>query len=891
MSHLSPEHLLTQLWHTVTPEQALERLESQSSGLNADEARRRADVFGPNLLPKPKRRHPVVVFLLQFKSPLIYMLLAAAGISVLIGDTTDAVFIFIVLQINALIGAVQEMKAESSAEALKKLIPSRVTVRRGGHPMKIDTIDLTPGDVVLLESGLLVPADIHLLTSVEVKADESLLTGESLPVSKTHKAVLAQATHLGDRVNMLHAGSTVISGRAEGVVTQIGGHTELGRIASSLASTEQAQPPLVMRLERFTRNIGYLVLVGVAILVMVQLQRGMALADIFFTAIALAVAAIPEGLPAGITVALSVGAMRMARRHVILRSLPAVEGLGACTVIASDKTGTLTCNELTVKALYLPDGRTLGVSGEGYDPTGEVDKKDDMAVHRLALTGALCNESGFYPEPDGTGYRHFGDTVDVAFLVLGRKVGLFQEQLKKQHTEVDFIPFESERKYAVSFHSQGTEVIAHVKGAAEVVLPMCGHVDLRQMLKAAETLAADGYRVLALARGPVTRAEDSAIEAKDMTDLEFLGFAALIDPVRAEVPESVRHCDHSGVSVCMITGDHPATALAIARNLGIAHDRDQVVTGSELSELSGDQAAFDDVVKSARVFARVEPIQKLSIVQALRRLGHFVAVTGDGVNDAPALRAANIGVAMGKGGTDVARGAAQLILTDDNFASIVGGIEEGRIAYDNVRKVIYLLVSAGVGEIFLFMLTVAFGLAIPLFAAQLLWLNLVTNGIQHLALAFEKGEPGVLDRKPRPPRQRIFDQRMIEQTVISGGYVGVVAFAYFGWALMQGVTEAQARNEVLMLMVLFGNAHVFNCRSEWLSTFKMSLRSNVFLFAAVFGAQGIHILATFIPGLRDILGAEPLSLESWIKLLPLALGLIVVMELYKALTKRMGRHP
>ncbi len=886
------EQTVHRLWHAVAADEALAALDCRREGLESADVEARRRLFGPNELPKPKRPGLVALFVRQFKSPIIYLLLAAAVVSVAIGEGTDATFIFAVLMINAVIGTIQEWKAETSAEALSAMIHNWVVVRRNGERHRIDGAELVPGDMVLLESGTLVPADIRLVSAIDVKADESLLTGESLPVGKTADLVLPEQSVVGDRRNMLHAGSTVLNGRAEGVVTQTGLHTEIGRIAQALTTAKTAAPPLVIRLERFTRTIGALVVGAVIIIALVEYLKGMAPADIFFVAVALVVSAIPEGLPVAITIALSVGTARMARRNVIVRSLPAVEGLGACTLIASDKTGTLTCNELTVKRLFLPGLGDVQVEGEGYQPRGQLvrsgqsaDGATKDAAGLLAVAGALCNEATFRLTEDG--YHHFGDTVDVAFLVLGGKLGVDRDELLEHHAEVGFVPFESARRFAASINRHGAETQAHVKGAAEVVLPLCDGIDQQAMLNEAERMAADGYRVLAVASGPIADVAAAEKSPDGLRGLAFLGLVGLIDPLRAEVPDAVARCGQAGVQVRMVTGDHPATALAISRELDIAESRDQVVTGVELAGLASDPAETDLTVDVARVFARVEPIQKLAIIESCQRGGHFVAVTGDGVNDAPALRAAHIGVAMGKEGTDVARGAADLILTDDNFASIVNGIEEGRTAYDNVRKVIYLLVSTGASEIVLFFLALIAGLPLPLFAVQLLWLNLVTNGVQHIGLSFEKAEPGVVKRPPRPPDQPIFDRAMIEQTAISGLFIGIVAFLVFWWQMEQGVPEFQARNTTLLLMVLFENAHVFNCRSESRSVFRVPLNANWLLIILVAAAQAIHIAAAYVPGLNTVLRMEPYTFETWITVAPIALGLVVVMEIYKAI--RYGR--
>jgi magnesium-transporting ATPase (P-type) len=822
------------------------------------------------------------------------MLLAATIVSLGIGELADAGFIFVVLWVNAAIGATQEWKAQVSAEALDALISKTVVARRDGRPQEIDAQDLVPGDVVQLASGDNVAADLRLLWGRELTVDESLLTGESTPVAKDAARELGPEPSLAERHNMLHAGSSVLSGRALGLVAATGRLTEIGRIAEALARGETTPPPLVRRLERFSRVIGVATIVLIGILATTQALQGTPLLTVFLVAVALAVAAIPEGLPVAITVALAIATNRMARRNVIVRALPAVEGLGACTLIASDKTGTLTCNELTIKQVRLAGpgspGEPIEVGGEGFEPRGAFSlggralaPGEAEALHRLSVTGALCNEASVRftaEEPE-----RLGDTVDVAFLVMAAKLGLDYRDLQRDAPQIGLIPYEPHRRFAASFNLDGTatedQAVARVKGAAEVILPMCGGLDRDAVLGEADRMAAEGYRVLAVACGRVPLEAARAARRNALAELELLGLVGLIDPVRPEVPAAMARCKKAGIAVCMVTGDHPETALAIARELDMAQDAEEVVTGAALTAAGGSQSAFDQLVARGKVFARVEPVQKLAIVEALQRAGETVAVTGDGVNDAPAVTAANIGVAMGKDGTDVTRDAADLILTDDNFASIVAGVEEGRIAYDNVRKLIYLLITTGLGEIVLFFLAIAAGQPMPLTAVQLLWLNLVTNGIQDVALAFERGEPGMLQRPPRPPDQRLFNRPMVAQVVVAGVYMGAVAFVFYDWCLAQGMSQLAASNLVLLLMVLFENAHALNARSETRSTFTIAASANPFLIAAVIGAQGLHIGALYTLGPDNLLDVAPVGLFEWVMVAAIAASLIVVMEAYK----------
>ena len=888
--------------HTLDPTEALAALDATEAGLSTAEADGRRAAIGPNVIPKAKRAGLAVVYLRQFKNPLVYLLVAATVVSLGVGELADAAFIFVVLQFNAVIGTYQERRAESAANALEALIPNIVVVRRDGQRQEREATELVPGDVVELESGSHVPADLRLLEGREMTVDESLLTGESTPVTKDAGLRLEAATPIAERRNMLFAGSTLLVGRALGLVAATGGRTEIGRIAEALIGAEALPPPLVQRLERFSRNIGIATMVLIAVIGAAQLLQGVPLVTVFLVAVALAVAAIPEGLPVAITVALAIATHRMAQRHVIVRALPAVEGLGACTLIASDKTGTLTCNELSVtRALLYLEGQPAGlaeIGGDGGAQDGPVavdgralKPEESEALERLAETGALCNEASVRFTEDGV--ERLGDTVDLALLILAIKRRMEPDELRGRAGVLGVIPYEPRRRYAATFVTGRDDggAVAHVKGAAEVVLPMCREVDEAAALAEVSRLAEAGFRVLALARGSVDRAAAVQAQHAALRGLELLGFVGLIDPLRPEVPDAVSRCRSAGVAVRMITGDHPQTALAIAREIGIAERAEQVATGAELAAAESDAARFDALVERSRVFARVDPLQKLSIVESMRRGGHVVAVTGDGVNDAPALSAADLGVAMGRQGTDVARSAADLILTDDNFASIAAGVEEGRIAYDNVRKLVFLLITTGLGEIVLFLLAIMAGLPVPLTAVQLLWLNLVTNGIQHIALAFERGEPGVMERRPRPPGQPIFDRRMVVQVLAAGCYMGLAGFVFFDWCLRHGMSEAVASNLLLLLMVLFENAQCLNARSESRSILSLSFAGNPFLLVAILGALALHVSTMFLPGISTLLGTAPVPLTDFLVTVTIALSLIVAVEAQKQLYGRWIERP
>lgn len=891
-------------WHSLPEDAVVRKLQTGLDGLDEGQVRERQAEFGPNRLPSPEPPSLGAIVLHQFKSPLIFILLAAGAIAAVAGDAKDAVFILAVILLNATIGTLQEHRAEKSAHALQRFLQVRGRVRRAGRQRLVPAEEIVPGDVVLLESGDKVPADLRLVRANGLAVDESFLTGESAAAAKRIEA-LEPDTPVADRAVMAYAGATVVSGRGLGLVVATGALTEVGKIARSVAEGEGAKPPLVLRMEKFARDIGVVVLAASSALGAVTFFRGMPLFEVGMLVIAMAVSAIPEGLPVAMTVALSLATSRMAKRHVIVRRLPAVESLGSCTVIASDKTGTLTVNRQTVKAVVFPDGARVAVEGQGANDEGRarLDGGADVPpalaerLLDLARAGVLCNEAVLSKTEDG--WESSGDAIDVALLALGRKLGLDPDDLRRRHETVAEIPFESDRRFAARAVRLDGRPVLIVKGAFETVISFCATAekaggpeapDRDELGRLALGLAGEGYRVLAVATATLTPGEDgSGLDESRLTGLNLLGFLGFIDPLRPEVKAAVDEARRAGIKVIMITGDHPATALAIARELGIAGSEADVVTGRELAE-TGDCCVpeFFEKLKGATVLARVSPEQKLQVVDALVRLGHFVAVTGDGVNDAPALRRANIGVAMGSG-TDIAKDTASLIVTDDNFASIVAGVEEGRHAYANVRKVTLFLISTGLAELLLIGLAIVAGLPVPLLAVQILWLNLVTNGIQDVALAFEAGEKGVMDAPPRPPKEGIFNASMVRQVAVGALTMALVCFA--AWALMirAGWEETAARNGLLTLLVCMQFFHVLNCRSESRSAFLVPVRSNPVLFVGMAAAFLIHVMATEVPLLQGLLRTGPLPLTQWLAYAALASTVLLTAEAAKALGARRRR--
>ncbi|MDH5391835.1 MAG: HAD-IC family P-type ATPase [Gammaproteobacteria bacterium] len=891
-------------FHCVKAEAVLRELGSSVNGLEHDDAKKRLLKYGLNRLPPAARSNYIKVFFRQFLGSLIYVLLLAALVSFAIGEYTDGIFIFVVLFLNAVIGAAQEISAERGAASLHLLVSNQARVLRAGEAYEINAEELVPGDIVMLESGDMVPADLRLINGQVLRIDESLLSGESIAVEKNAEKVFAAETVVADRLNMVFSGTLVVHGRATGVVSATALDSELGKIAKDVMQSKKAKPPLLLRMERFSLKLTWLMGSVTVLIALVVLYQGMPWFEVLLLAAALAVAAIPEGLPVAITIALAISVRRMAKRNVIARNLVAVEALGSATFIATDKTGTLTRNEISVESVGLPAEPVFILPSPGVINTdsGEliastISQQQSEMLAQLAMACAMANEA-FLGQRDGDWISH-GDSVDVALLVLAHNLGLQRERLIQSWQPVAQIPFESSIRYSASLHQHDYASHVFVKGAVESVVAMCRsmntangmqHIEPELIFNQAQQMAQQGYRVLAGASAVISPLINNELHENDLQGLNFLGLVGMIDPLRTESIAAIESCHQAGIKVAMLTGDHPTTAFAIAKQLGLAQSIDQIMTAKDLLLLTTQADQQIELIKDKSVYARLEPHQKLDIVTGLQQSGHFVAMTGDGANDAPALRAAHVGVAMGKAGTAVARETADIILTDDNFASIVAGIEEGRIAYSNVRKVIHLLISTGAGEIILFFLALLFGLPIPLTAVQLLWLNLVTNGIQDVALAFEPGEGDELTKPPRKPEESIFNRLMIERVVLAAIVMGLVSFISFYYLLNTGMTVEAARNGTLLLMVMFENIHVFNSRSETQSVLLQNPLRNMFVLLSVVGAQVLQVAAMQLTTLSDVLKLQPVSVDQWFSYFMLALSLLFVSELYKLSLRRRLAH-
>lgn len=880
-------------WHCLAAKDVEDLLDTGGHGLTTTDAAARRVRYGTNQLDEEPPPAAWLVFVRQFRSPLIFILLVALAVTIGLGEYLDAAVIAVVLMLNAVIGFTQERKAEGAVRALMQLVVPRARVVRDGRDVEIDSRDLVPGDVVLLESGARIPADLRLVGANAFQVDESLLTGESVPVTKTVEPVELTAV-LSDRTCMAYTGATVTAGRGRGVVVATGANTELGAIAGLMRSESVAATPLQRRMDYFAKVIG--VAVGVAALV--AFASGVALGepveDMFLVAVALAVSAVPEGLPVAVTITLAVGVRRMARRNAIVRRLPAVETLGSTTVIGSDKTGTLTENRMTVNEVWTPDHRyTLAGSlpdGEYLEGDEPATIGDHPALHDTLLAGALTNEADLHWSSDNP--TATGDPTEVALLLSALTAGLEPGDVRAAYPTYAEIPFEPVQQYSASIRIRHDRHEMFVKGAPERVLGMCTQMltdhgpvplDAHFVADAARDMAARGQRVLAFAQRTLPRPVEAPHDVAEPDGLVLVGLQAMIDPPRAGVRDSIGACQNAGIRVVMITGDHVETARAIAAQLGIDHS-DDALTGTELAAL--DDEALAERVEHVSVYARVSPEDKLRIVRALQQQGEVVAVTGDGVNDAPALKAAEIGIAMGDKGTDVAREASEMVLADDNFVSITSAVEEGRVTFDNIRKVTFFLVSTGAAEITAIVVAVWLQWPLILLPAQLLWLNLVTNGLQDVALAFEPAERGVLRRPPRRPGGGVLDRLMWERVGLAGLVMGAGMLIMFRWELNTTDSLIRAQTVALTTMVVFQVFQAGNSRSETESVFRRNPLSNKLLFVATVAALGIHIGALYFPPTQYVLRVEPIEIGAWLRIVTIATSILVAMELHKALRSR-----
>jgi Ca2+-transporting ATPase len=882
----------------------LQKLGSSSSGLSSDEAVKKLDEYGPNALTETKRKTLFMMFLDQFRDFMIMVLMAAAVVSGMIGELADTIAIVVIVILNAIIGFVQEYRAEKAMKALKEMAAPTALVKRENRVIHVEAADIVPGDVVLLEAGRIVPADMRLMESAQLKVEEAALTGESIPVEKTAHTLRDEHVAIGDRHNMAFKGTIVSYGRGTGIVISTGMETELGKIATLLQEEEEVKTPLQKRLAKFGQRLGIIVLAICAIVFITGLLRGEAPLLMFLTAISLAVAAIPEALPAVVTISLALGAKKMVRQNSLVRKLPAVETLGSVTYICSDKTGTLTLNRMTVEELLV---------------NGEIITRDEMKLKTGAGEGTLTLNSQLSALLTGMALNNdaiqgrdgnlIGDPTETALFELARDNGFDKQLMESENRRIAEIPFDSDRKCMTTFHrlpaaaqvrpAEGEakpdgNITSFTKGALETVLHNTERVlagdrvveldeqTRRRIIEANQNMANDGLRTLAFAVRQWDRLPDELTPDTAERGLTFIGIAGLMDPPREEAKDAVATCKTAGIKPVMITGDHPLTARNIARRLGIIEEGDGVITGQELDQLSMEE--FEEKVGKIRVYARVAPEQKIKIVKALQDKGEFVAMTGDGVNDAPALKRADIGVAMGITGTDVSKESSHMILLDDNFATIVKAVREGRRIFDNIRKFIKYTMTSNSGEIWTIFLPPFLGLPIPLLPIHILWINLVTDGLPGLALAVEPSEKGIMSRPPRHPQESIFAHGLGYHLFWVGLLMGGVSVFTQAWFMKTGGTHWQTM--VFTVLSLSQMGHVLAIRSDRESLFKLGLFSNVPLLGAVLLTFMLQMATIYVPFLNPIFKTAPLTAGELAITLLLSTIVFFAVEIEKWLFRR-----
>jgi P-type Ca2+ transporter type 2C len=902
-------------WHAIGIQETFEGLASNPDGLTQEEVTQRRQEFGRNEVERGKDTSWVDLLLHQLINPLVAVLILAAIIALLAGETIDTIVIVVVILVNTAIGFFQEYRAENAIEALRsRAAPKAEVVRReadgSSEDMSVETADIVPGDIILLEAGDKVSADARLFEAVNLEVEEAMLTGESLPVSKMVDP-LESDLQIADRKNLVYGGTIITEGRGKAVVYATGQKTQMGEIATLIQETEKATSPLQIQTLALGKTLGFLAFGAGLVILLMGALRGLELQELFLFSIAAVVSAIPEGLPAVMTITLAVGVSRMASRNAIIRRLPAVDTLGATTVICSDKTGTLTTNQMTVQEIYA-GGRAIKVTGGGYAPEGEfehdgqkVDVNEDRALKLALRIGMLCNNSRLTraETEKGEQWAIRGDPTEGALIVAARKSGMLKVRLEEEAPRVDEIPFSAERKYMVTFHQDPEgEIAVYMKGAPETVLNYCStelvdgrEVELdearrKEIHQENEGMAERALRVLGFAYCKIGEAGINAMKdgfQEEQVDMVFVGLSGMMDPARPEAKEAIERCRRAGIKVIMATGDHRITGEAIGRTIGILKESDRVFTGSELDDM--DEGQLDKVIMDTSVFARVSPAHKQRIVASLQRHQQVVAMTGDGVNDAPALKAAEIGVAMGITGTDVTKETAEMVLVDDNFASIVNAVEEGRVVFQNVRKVVKFLISTNAGEILtilgaIWLLPIGQLIFTPV---QILWVNLVTDGILDITIALEPKEGNVMKEKPRHPNTRIINRDLMINVII----VAIVMAVGTLWVYLNTIADGDATRAQTMAFVtiaMFQVFNAFNVRSHTQSIFKLGLFGNKYLTLAQFVSVFLLILATTLPFMQTALSTVNLSTMDWVLIVAVTSTILIVVEIRKLIQRRLG---
>lgn len=892
-------------WYSLEMQEVSSKLNTDlEKGISSELAKERLKTYGYNELTGKSGPTIWQMLLSQFQDFLVLILIGASLVSALIGEVTDSLVIILIVILNAVLGVVQEFRANKALEALKKMAAPEAKVIRDGKITEIPARELVPGDLVILEAGNYVPADLRLVESVNLKIEEASLTGESVPVEKNAEIVFNEDVPLGDRSNSAFMSTVVTYGRGKGIVVGTGMNTEIGLIAEMLESYEEEITPLQKKLAELGKILGIASLAICGVVFLLGLIRGVPVLEIFMTAVSLAVAAIPEGLPAIVTIVLALGMQRMVKRHSIIKKLHAVETLGSTTVICSDKTGTLTQNEMTARKIFV-NGKFYSISGEGYRPEGEftldgekVDPLADPDLKMLFTIGALCNDAKL--EESGTDgdktCRIIGDPTEGCLVVGAAKASICLEELNKTKPRLQEIPFDSERKRMTTFHPHKDGYIACIKGAPDVMLNLSNRIlkdgqilnltddDRKQILEANHSMASQALRVLAFAFKLENEIPKDPKPEEVEKDMIFVGLVGMIDPARPEAKEAIQICKDAGIRPVMITGDYKDTAEAIARDLGMMDEDSKVVTGAELDAMSDEELV--SIADEVSVYARVSPIHKLRIVEAIKQNNHIVAMTGDGVNDAPALKKADIGIAMGITGTDVAKETAEMILTDDNFASIVAAVEEGRVIYSNIRKFIFFLLSCNIAEILIIFVAMLVGLPIPLKPIQLLWLNLLTDAFPALALGMEAKEPDIMKKPPRNPDEPIMDSRMKVQIAVQSIFMTVAVLGVFVFALNRTSNLQVAQTYAFATLIFSELLRAYTSRSETLSVFKLGIFSNKYMLGGTLISFLLLLVVIYVPALREIFDTVKLSIYDWDVIVLFGLIPFVAAEVSKIFLRR-----
>lgn len=870
-------------WYQLSPQETLQELTTQESGLSVEVSKERLEKYGANALQKEEKKPFVEKLKDQFLDPMILILIAASLVSFYVGERLDASIIIAIVIVNAVLSLYQEGKAEEAIAALQKMSSPQAKVLRNGQVEYVDSEQLVPGDIVVLETGDIVPADLRLLTSSNLKIDESSLTGESVPVEKRADMTYSNTVEIGDRENLAYSSTIVAYGRGQGIVVETGAHTEIGKIATSISTVDREQTPLQRKLAGLSKTLGILVIIICIVVLIVGLIHKHELLEMFMTSISLAVAAVPEGLPAIVTIVLSLGMGKMAEKNAIVKKLLAVETLGTTTVICSDKTGTLTQNEMTVVKAFV-DQKVVDVKGTGYLPKGslelegtEIAKEDVSDLELLSSIAALTNDATLRIEGENASIT--GDPTEGALITFAEKIGLSVDELNQKHERMEEIPFDSERKMMTTFHDNYIDgkVVSFTKGAPDIVLANCNRImqdgkvvelteELRQtVLRENSNFAKQALRVLSYAYDIHDVLPEERTSENIESDMIFVGLTGMIDPARPEAKVAIAECKTAGIIPIMITGDYLETGLAIAKELGIATRDDEAIMGRDLNNMSEEE--LREVVKHKRVFTRVSPENKVQIVRALKENGHIAAMTGDGVNDAPAIKRADIGIAMGITGTDVAKNTAEVILTDDNFATIVNAVEEGRIIYSNIKKFVGYLLSCNIGEVLIVLISIMMDLPVPLIPIQLLWLNLVTDSFPALALGVEPGDKDIMEQPPRRPDEPILDTEIkitvvIQSLAITAGTLGayLVGLNWFG---REGQGLMMARSMAFTTLILSELLRSYSARSITKTLFSIGLFSNKKLVLATLFSFLLMLVVIYVPVLNSAFQLVDLDLREW----------------------------